>query len=91
MKNEIKGLSETEVKRRIDKGLVNYVDEPRTKTIKEIIKSNTFTYFNFLNIILGLLVFISGLISGRILYSLKNMLFMGVIFTNTIISIVKKP
>lgn len=87
---DIKGLTNEEVKERIDKNLVNYIDEPKTKTIKEIIKSNVFTYFNFLNILLGSLVIISGLISGRILYSLKNSLFVGVIFTNTIISIIEE-
>lgn len=87
---DIKGLTNEEVKERIDKNLVNYIDEPKTKTIKEIIKSNVFTYFNFLNILLGSLVIISGLISGRILYSLKNSLFVGVIFTNTVISIIEE-
>ena len=87
---KINGLSSQEVKTRINKNLVNYVDEPKTKTIKEIVRSNIFTYFNFLNILLGSLVIISGLISGRLLYSLKNCLFVGVIFTNTIISIVEE-
>ncbi len=87
---DIKGLTNVEVKERIDKNLVNYIDEPKTKTIKEIVRSNVFTYFNFLNILLGSLVIISGIISGRLLYSLKNCLFVGVIFTNTIISIVEE-
>ena len=69
---KINGLSSQEVKMRINKNLINYVDEPKTKTIKEIVRSNIFTYFNFLNILLGSLVIISGLISGRLLYSLKN-------------------
>ena len=69
---KINGLSSQEVKMRINKNLINYVDEPKTKTIKEIVRSNVFTYFNFLNILLGSLVIISGLISGRLLYSLKN-------------------
>ena len=46
----IKGLTNTEVEERKQKGLINYVDEPKTKTIKEIIKTNALTYFNFLNI-----------------------------------------
>lgn len=89
-KGNIKGLTSSEVNDRISKNLVNYVDEPKTKTIKEIVKSNVFTYFNFLNIFLGSLVIISGIVSGRILYSLKNCLFVGVIFTNTIISIAEE-
>ena len=83
----ITGLSSREVQDRIDKGLINYNEEPKTKTVKDIVKSNVFTYFNFLNILLGSLVIISGIISGRILYSLKNCLFVNVIFINTLISI----
>ena len=82
----ITGLSSREVQDRIDKGLINYNEEPKTKTVKDIVKSNVFTYFNFLNILLGSLVIISGIISGRILYSLKNCLFVNVIFINTLIS-----
>ena len=89
-KGNIKGLTSSEVNDRIAKNLVNYVDEPKTKTIKEIVKSNVFTYFNFLNVFLGTLVIISGIVSGRILYALKNCLFVGVIFTNTIISIAEE-
>ena len=87
---EIKGLTQEEVNERINKNLINYIDEPKTKTVKEIIRSNVFTYFNFLNILLGSLVIISGIISGRFFYSLKNSLFVGVIFTNTIISIIEE-
>ncbi len=90
MKKQIIGLTTDEVNKRIKNNQVNYTDEPKTKTIKEIIKSNVFTYFNFLNILLGGLVIFSGIISGQILYSLKNCLFVGVIFTNTIISIVEE-
>ena len=84
------GLNKDEVNKRIENDQVNYVDEPKTKTIKEIFKSNIFTYFNFLNLLLGSLVIISGIISGRFLYSLKNCLFVGVILTNTVISIVEE-
>ncbi|MBQ8891685.1 MAG: HAD-IC family P-type ATPase [Bacilli bacterium] len=85
-----KGLTNIEVEERKKKGLINFDNTPKTKTIKEIIKSNVFTYFNFLNIFLGLAILISGILSGRILYSLKNCLFMGVIFCNTVISIIQE-
>lgn len=88
--NYKKGLSTKEVNERISKNLINYIDEPKTKTTKEIIKTHVFTFFNFINILLGSLVLLSGLISGQFLYSLKNCLFVGVIFTNTIISIVEE-
>lgn len=85
-----KGLSTKEVEDRINKGLNNYNDAPKTKTIKEIIKDNVFTYFNFLNLALGLAVFISSLINGDALNGLKNCLFMGIIIVNSIISIIEE-
>ena len=85
-----KGLTNNEVLSRINSNLVNFDNSPKTKTIKEIIKSNVFTYFNFLNIFLGSAILISGIFSGRLVYSIKNCLFMGVIFCNTIISIIQE-
>ena len=87
-KNIESGLTNEEVLKRKEKDLVKYDNMPKTKTIKEIVKSNVFTYFNFLNIFLGLAILISGIFSGRLLYSLKNCLFVGVIITNSIISII---
>ena len=84
------GLSENEVNKQIEAGLVNTDNQPVTKSIKEIILSNLFTYFNFLNIFLGGAVLLTGIFSGRFFYSLKNCLFMGVIFCNTIISIIQE-
>lgn len=84
------GLTSQQVTERIQKNLVNFNNQPRTKSIKEIIYSNLFTYFNFLNIFLGTAVILAGLFSGRLLYSLKNCLFMGVIFCNTVISTVQE-
>lgn len=73
------GLSSDEVTERINKGQVNGEQESHTKSIKQIIKENIFTFFNILNISLGLLVFLTG--------SYKNCLFLGVIFFNIIIGI----
>lgn len=88
--DKIKGLSKEEVESRIKDGKCNYIDEPKTKTIKEIFISNIVTYFNILNIILAGLIIISGILSGQLLNSLKNCLFVGVIFTNTVISIIEE-
>ncbi len=85
-----KGLTSKEVKDRINKGLNNYNDGPKTKTIGQIIKDNIFTYFNYLNLALGIAVFIAGAVKGNMMYGLKNCLFMGVILTNSIISIVEE-
>ena len=85
-----KGLSSEQVRERYDNNLVNYDNQPPTKSIKEIIKSNFFTYFNFLNLVLGASIIISGIFSNQLLYSLKNCLFMGVIIANSIISIIQE-
>ena len=84
------GLTSAEVEERVKKGLVNFNDTPKTKTIKEILRDNIFTYFNFLNLALGLAVFIASLINGEVLNGLKNCLFMGVIIVNSIISIIEE-
>ena len=88
--NYDEGLNREQVQERCNNNLVNYDNQPPTKTTKEIIISNFFTYFNFLNLILGLSIIISGIWSGRVLYSLKNCLFMGVIIANSIISIIQE-
>ena len=85
-----KGLTSEQVQERIDKNLVNYDDMPKTKTIKKIIADNVFNYFNFLNLALGLAVFGAGILNGNIKDALKNCLFMGVIITNSIISIIEE-
>jgi len=84
------GLSYKEVESRKTKGLINYDNGPKTKTIKQIITTNLFTFFNFLNISLGLAVFTAGLLSNQIHNGIKNCLFMGVILINTLISIIEE-
>ena len=77
-----KGLSNLEVEERVSKGLVNTLSTPRTKSIKQIILFHTFTLFNLLNLSLGLLIILVG--------SYRNLLFLGVVFCNTIIGIVQE-
>lgn len=74
----IKGLTTKEVKQRIDEGKVNYNTDVKTKTIGQIIFTNFFTWFNFLNLAIAFVIFMVG--------SYKNMLFMGVVICNTVIS-----
>lgn len=91
MENDtIKGLTSKEVESRKEKGLVNYNDTPKTKTIGQIIRDNVFTYFNYLNVVLGIAVFTAGVIHSTVLDALKNCLFMGVIIVNSIISIIEE-
>ncbi|MGN0478399.1 MAG: HAD-IC family P-type ATPase, partial [Hominenteromicrobium sp.] len=71
------GLTAEQVQERISQGLVNADDGIKTKTEKQIILENTFTFFNILNFVLALFVLLVG--------SFKNLLFLGVIFSNTVI------
>ena len=73
------GLTGAEVKARIDKGQVNTSDSHISKTTAEIVRCHTLTYFNFLNLFLGVLVIISG--------QFKNLTFLGVIICNSVIGI----
>ena len=85
-----KGLTQEQVNDRIRAGLINYDDAPKTKTIGEIIRDNFFTYFNFLNLMLGIAAFVAGVVKGNLFDGLKNCLFMGVIIVNSIISIIEE-
>ena len=84
------GLSDEQVEERINNNLVNYNDAPPTKTIGQIIRSNFFTYFNFLNLVLGGAIIAAGIYGGELWDSIKNCTFMGVIIFNSIISIVQE-
>lgn len=72
------GLTKEEVKQKIKEGKVNYNTDVKTKTIGQIIFTNFFTWFNFLNLAIAFIIFTVG--------SYKNMLFMGVVICNTVIS-----
>ena len=54
------GLTNEEVKQRIEEGQVNANENPNTRTYKEIIRENTLTFFNFLNIVLLVIVLLVG-------------------------------
>ena len=84
------GLTDQEVIERKKLGLYNYNNTPKTKTVKEIIRDNFFTYFNYLNLALGISVIVASAINGDILHGFKNCLFMGVIIVNSIISIIEE-
>lgn len=72
------GLTDEQVKMRIEENLVNYDSSVPTKTFKQIIFDNFFTLFNLLNFVLGIAIFAVG--------SYKNMLFLGIMIINTFIS-----
>ncbi len=75
----MKGLSYQEVEYRKNNRLVNDTNIKYTKSIKEIVLSNTITLFNILNISLFILVLTTG--------SVQNLLFVNTIIFNTIIAI----
>ena len=78
----MKGLSDEEVRKRIDAHLVNYKVKSQTKSIGEIVRENVFTYFNLIFLILAILL---GMV-----FAWKDMLFLAVIIANTVIGIVQE-
>lgn len=80
--NSYTGLTAAEVRKRQDEGLVNETNNSVSKTKKEIILTHTLTYFNFLNLFLGVIVICSG--------QIKNLTFLGVIIINSVIGIIQE-
>lgn len=79
---KISGLTKIEVENRIRDDKVNYDTSVKTKSIRDIIISNSFTLFNIINILLALLLVIVG--------SYKNTLFIFIIIINSLISIIQE-
>ena len=82
MEHNYKGLNNKEVSERVKKGLTNKNKVVPTKSILKIITDNIFTLFNLLNFVLALLIFFVS--------SYKNLLFMGIVVCNTLISMVQE-
>lgn len=76
------GLTNEQVNQRIEEGQVNANENPNTRTYKEIILENTLTFFNFLNVVLLVLVLLVG--------SYKNSMFVLIIIINTVIGILQE-
>ncbi|MDE6832984.1 MAG: HAD-IC family P-type ATPase [Ruminococcus sp.] len=76
------GLSTGQVTQRMADGFYNKPVESPSKTIKEIISENVFTYFNFIFLILAVLLAVTG--------SYRDMTFMPIIIANTLIGIVQE-
>lgn len=73
------GLTRKEAAQRLSQGLGNEQVDSSTMTVKEIVKENVFTYFNLIFTILALLLILVG--------SFKDLLFMIIVFANTVIGI----
>ena len=76
------GLSEREVEARLQDGRDNKVKADPGKSVWQILASNLFTFFNILNFVLAAALLIVG--------SYRNMLFLGVVFTNTLIGTIQE-
>lgn len=76
------GLTDEQVRERIEEGKVNADENPNTRTYKQIVRENTLTFFNFLNLVLLILVLVVG--------SYKNAFFVGIIIINTLIGIAQE-
>ena len=75
-----KGLTSEQVQSKIEEGKVNIVQGRASNTIPRILLKNTITVFNFVNLVLAIMVIIVG--------SYKNLLFIVIAIANTLISIV---
>ena len=76
------GLTDEQVRERVEEGKVNADENPNTRTYKQIVRENTLTFFNFLNLVLLVLVLFVG--------SYKNAFFVCIIIINTLIGIAQE-
>lgn len=76
------GLDDDQVLCRIANGHSNVPVDPPSKTVGQIIFSNVFTYFNLVFFVLALLMIIAS--------SYNDLMFMMVVFSNTLIGIVQE-
>ena len=79
---QLHGLTDAEIRQRIEQGLVNHNSDIKSKSIKRIVLENLITPFNILNFVLAVMILIVG--------SYKNLLFMGVIICNIFIGTVQE-
>ena len=78
----IKGLTHEEVEKKIKQGKSNKVKIKTNESILKILRKNIFTYFNFIFLILTILLITS--------HSYRNLTFLGIIITNILIGIIQQ-
>lgn len=76
------GLTKDQVAERISHGAVNVSVESPSKSSKEIIYSNIFTYFNLIFLIIAIVLILVG--------SFRDLTFLPVVISNTLIGIVQE-
>lgn len=79
---DLNGLTDEQVEARKEQGKVNRAPKKVKNTISKIILKNTLTIFNFVNLILALMIISVG--------SYKNLLFVLIAIANTLISIINE-
>ncbi|MBQ7123807.1 MAG: HAD-IC family P-type ATPase [Oscillospiraceae bacterium] len=75
-------LSNEEAVRLAKEGKANVSSSSASKTTKQIIFSNLFTFYNMLNVVLAALVITTG--------SYRNMLFLGIVISNFLIGTIQE-
>ena len=80
--DSIKGLTHKEVEEKIKQGKSNKVKIKTNESILKILRKNIFTYFNFIFLILTILLITS--------HSYRNLTFLGIIITNILIGIIQQ-
>ena len=76
------GLTTEQVEERIAAGKTNISVDSTSKTVKQIVKENVFTYFNLIFTVLAVLLIIAG--------SFRDLTFMAVIVANSLIGIIQE-
>lgn len=76
------GLTEAQVQERVSLGAVNLPVEPPSKSKKEIVCSNVFTYFNLVFFVIAVLLILVG--------SFRNLTFLPVVIANTLVGIIQE-
>ena len=85
-----KGLGQEDVKKRIAEGKVNGDTNVKTKTVGQILRENIVTFFNFVFIVLAVLIFFFIDSHENILSVLGNFGFMLLIIFNALVGIIQE-
>ena len=81
-KEELNGLTDKQVEKRIESGKVNKVDDDKTRTNWEIIRDNVCTLFNLFNLLIAI-----ALIAVK---AYTNLAYMVIIIINIVIGIIQE-
>lgn len=76
------GLTTEQVQQKIQQGKINSIPKSKEGGVGEILRRNTLTLFNLLNVCLALILLLIG--------SYRNMLFMGVVISNALIGTIQE-